>query len=378
MRIAVNTRFLLKGNLEGIGRYTWEVTRRMVLAHPEDQFFFFFDRPYDASFIIAPNITPVVLFPPARHPLLFIWWFEWAVANALKRYRIEVFLSPDNFMSLRTQTPSVLVVHDLAYLHYPQHVGSSGRAYYRFFMPRFIHKAKHVIAVSEYTRLDILRFFKKKEEADISVAYNGCRETFVPLDKNEIQEIRDRVATGKPYFLYTGAIHPRKNIDRLITAFDLFKKNTGSDFQLILAGRFAWQTGSVKEAYDHAEYREEIRFLGYVPDEELPRLTASAFALVNISLFEGFGVPVLEALNCDVPVLVSDCSSLPEVAGAAGLQVDPTSIAAIAAAMERLGKDELFRTQLISAGKIQRLQFDWDETAKKVYQILEHTSSIVI
>jgi glycosyltransferase involved in cell wall biosynthesis len=178
------------------------------------------------------------------------------------------------------------------------------------------------------------------------------------------------VATGKPYFLYTGAIHPRKNIDRLITAFDLFKKNTGSDFQLILAGRFAWQTGSVKEAYDHAEYREEIRFLGYVPDEELPRLTAAAFALVNISLFEGFGVPVLEALNCDVPVLVSDCSSLPEVAGAAGLQVDPTSIAAIAAAMERLSKDAGLRMQLIKAGQEQRWKFSWDATAEKIHSAL--------
>lgn len=369
MRIAINTRFLLKGSLEGIGRYTWEIASRMAQSHPEDQFFFFFDRPYDASFIVAPNITPVVLFPPARHPFLFVWWYEWAVANALKQYQIDVFFSPDNFLSLRTKVPSVLVVHDLAYLHYPDHVSGLILRYYRYFMPRFIAKASHIIAVSEYTRQDIFRFFKKNEN-DISIGYNGCRAAFQPIIENEKQTVRDQFSAGKPYFIYIGAVHPRKNIHRLITAFDQFKKNTASDYLLLIAGRFAWQTGPVKTAYDNATHREDIRFLGYVPDEELPRLTAAAAALINVSLFEGFGVPVLEALYCDVPVLVSDRASLPEIAGAAGLQVNPESTDEIAAAMERLSQDAGLREQLIEAGREQRRKFSWYETAERIYRSL--------
>ncbi len=121
MRIAINTRFLIKEKIEGMGLFTYEVVKRMVEQHPEDEFFFFFDRPFDPTFIFGKNVTPVVLFPPARHPFLFYWWFEWSIAKALKKYGIDVFLSPDNFLSLSTKVKSVLVTHDLAYLHFPEH-----------------------------------------------------------------------------------------------------------------------------------------------------------------------------------------------------------------------------------------------------------------
>ncbi len=367
MRIAINTRFLLRGHLEGIGRYTWEVAQRMALKHPEDQFYFFFDRPFDPAFRIAPNIIPVVLFPPARHPFLFIWWFEISVARALRRYKIDVFLSPDHFLSLRSRTPALLVIHDLAYLHYPDHVGGLVRWYYRICMPRFIRKAGHILAVSEYTRRDILRHFDLPA-AKISVAPNGCRAAFAPMDKVEVAGYRSAHTSGKAYFLYIGAIHPRKNIPRLIEAFDHFKSRSGSDCLLLLAGRFAWDTGPVRTAYENAVHRDHIHFLGYVPDEALPPLMAAAQALVNVSLFEGFGVPVLEAMHSDVPVLISDRASLPEVAGDAGWQVNPEDITAIAEGMYRLNSDEPLRQKLIEAGREQSQQFDWDKTADIVYQ----------
>ena len=119
MRIAVKTRFLLKGKIEGMGLFTREVLKRMVDKHPNDEFIFLFDREYDSSFIFGKNVRPIVLFPPARHPFLFVWWFEWSVTKALKKFKPDVFLSPDNFLSLRTTTKTVLVTHDLAYLHFP-------------------------------------------------------------------------------------------------------------------------------------------------------------------------------------------------------------------------------------------------------------------
>ena len=129
MRIAVNTRFLLKNKLEGIGWFTYETVKRLVENHPEHEFYFFFDRPFEEEFIFGKNVHPIVLFPPARHPVLYFIWFEYSVANALKVYKIDVFLSPDNFLTLRTKVPTVLVTHDIAHLHFPEQVNFFDRKY---------------------------------------------------------------------------------------------------------------------------------------------------------------------------------------------------------------------------------------------------------
>ena len=122
MKIAVNTRFLIKGRLEGMGLFTYEVVRRLVEQHSEHTFIFFFDRTYDPSFVFGKNVEPVVLFPPARHPFLFVWWFEWSVVRALEELKPDVFLSPDNFLSLRAKLKTVLVTHDIAHAHFPEQV----------------------------------------------------------------------------------------------------------------------------------------------------------------------------------------------------------------------------------------------------------------
>ncbi|HAD33931.1 MAG TPA: glycosyltransferase family 1 protein, partial [Chitinophagaceae bacterium] len=129
MKIAVNARFLLKGKLEGIGWFTHEIIRRVVNMHPEHQFIFFFDRPFDSSFLYAKNVEAVILNPPARHPFLWWIWFEWAIPRALKKYQADMFISTDGFLSLRTQTPTLLVMHDLAFEHFPEHLPLKFRWY---------------------------------------------------------------------------------------------------------------------------------------------------------------------------------------------------------------------------------------------------------
>jgi glycosyltransferase involved in cell wall biosynthesis len=217
MRIAVNARFLLPGKLEGIGWYTHELARRMVLAHPEDEFIFFFDRPYDPAFVYAENVRPVVVFPPARHPLLWYCWFEWALPHFLQRFRPDVFFSPDAYLSLRTAIPTVLTVHDMLPLQHPEQVPWGPRRYYRHFLPKYIQRADAVVTVSEYTRQAILATVPVSPEK-VSVVYNGCRATFKPLAESDQAAVRQRYTGGAPYFFYAGSIHPRKNVDRLIRA----------------------------------------------------------------------------------------------------------------------------------------------------------------
>jgi hypothetical protein len=151
MRIAVNTRFLLKGKLEGIGWFTNEIIKRLVLNHPEHEFIFFFDRPFDSQFIFASNITPIVLNPPARHPILWVMWFEWSIKKALKKYKADIFISTDGFLSLGSNVPTILVVHDLAFEHFPEHLPFKFRSYLRHFTPKFVQKAARVMVHMNYT-----------------------------------------------------------------------------------------------------------------------------------------------------------------------------------------------------------------------------------
>jgi glycosyltransferase involved in cell wall biosynthesis len=377
MKIAVNTRFLLSGRLEGIGWHTYEVCRRLVQQHPEDEFLFFFDRPYSQEFIFGPNVRPVVLPPPARHPVLWHLWFEWAVPLALRRYRPAVFFSPDSYLSLRARTPTVMTVHDLAFEHFPGQVPPLVERYYRYYLPRYCRRAARLLAVSEYTRQDLIGRYQL-DGAKIAVCGNGCREAFRPLSEAERQAARQEFAAGQPYFLFVGAVHPRKNVHRLIEAYGQFKARHPSPAKLLIGGRFAWQTGEVKQAYDASPCQADITFLGQVPAETLPRLVGGALCLVYPSLFEGFGLPILEAMHCDVPVITSAASSMPEVGGPAALLIDPQDTAQLAAALRQVHEQADLRQQMVQAGRRQRQNFSWERTAQTVYENLRLAAEQIV
>ncbi len=372
MTIAVNTRFLLKDRLEGIGWFTYETLRRLVKKYPEHQFLFFFDRPFDKQFIFADNVKPIVIYPPARHPFLFYLWFEFGVTKALEKHKADVFLSTDGFLSLKTKVPTLLVIHDLAHVHFPNQVKFSEQQYYNFFMPKFAKRANRIATVSEYSKMDIHQQYQIPLDA-IDVVYNGVRKSFQPLDESTKTTIKAKYSKGQAYFFYIGAVHPRKNIHRVITAFDQFKQSTNAPTKLLIAGRFAWQTGVVKDAYDQATFKADIEFLNYVTDEEVPLLMGSALGFVYVSLFEGFGIPLLEAMNCEVPIITANVSSMPEVVGDAAITVSPESIKAIQQAMVEIYSAPEKRNTLINFGKQQREQFSWDQTASKLMKSLTKT-----
>ena len=369
MIIAVNTRFLLKDRLEGIGWFTYETVRRLVEWHPEHQFIFFFDRPFDEKFVFADNVKPVVLFPPARHPFLFYAWFEFAVSKALKKHKADIFISTDGFLSLKTNVPTLLVIHDLAHIHFPNQVKYWEQKYYNYFMPKFAKKAARIATVSEYSKQDIHQQYHIPLNK-IDVVYNGVRAAFKPVDELTKTSIKAKYSEGQAYFFYIGAVHPRKNIHRLITAFDQFKQTTHAPMKLLIAGRFAWQTGVVKDAYDQATFQKDISFLNYVADEEVPLLMGSALGFVYVSLFEGFGIPLVEAMNCEVPIITANVSSMPEIVGDAGITVNPESINAIKNSMIEVYKNKTKRNVLIELGKTQRNQFSWDKSTERLAKSL--------
>ncbi len=372
MKIAVNTRFLLKNKLEGIGWFTYETLKRITQQHPEHEFIFLFDRPYDAEFIFSSNVTGRVIYPPARHPFLWFWWFEQAVPAALRKIKPDLFLSTDGYLSLACKVPQVTVMHDLAFEHFPDHVNALTAWYYRYFTPKFAKKAKRIATVSEYSKQDIIKLYDVAP-GKIDVVHNGSNELFQPLGDEEKTKVRQQFTGGCPYFIYAGALQPRKNIINLFLAFDQFKKNKSCNARLVMAGR-NWSYRDAMKVHQAMQFRDDVVFPGHLTRADLSRLLGAAEALVYVSLFEGFGIPIVEAMYCDVPVITSNISSMPEVAGEAGLFVDPYSISDIAEKMQLLFGNEELKLKLVQKGQLQRRQFTWQRTAEQLWECIIKTA----
>ena len=372
MKIAVNTRLLLKDKLEGIGWVAYECLRRMVTSHPEVEFHFIFDREPDPKFIFADNVKPVVLFPPARHPFLYIAFFEFAVAKYLRKIKPDLYLSPDGYLSLRSKTRQIAVFHDLNFEHFPQDFPKIHLWHYKKFFPRYARKADRIITVSEFSKKDICDCYGINPDK-IEVAYNGANDIFSPVNEDVKKEIRDRYTEGKPYFMFVGSLHPRKNLARLFTSFDLFKKKNNNDIKLLIVGSKRWWTEPIKNAYEAMTHKDDVIFAGRLSAEDLHLVTASALASVYVSYFEGFGIPIVEAFKCDTPVITSNVTSMPEVAKDAALLVDPFNEESIAEAMEKILNEEV-RKELIEKGRIRRQDFSWDKAAGTWWRVLESQS----
>ena len=370
MRIAVNTRLLLKDKLEGIGWYTYETLSRIVKAHPEHDFYFIFDRPYSEEFIFAKNVTPIVLGPPTRHPILWYIWFELRLPKLLKKHNIDLFLSTDGFLSLTSKVPSVAVIHDVNFEHHPKDLKFTHSLFYRFFFKKYAHKAKRLVTVSEYSKSDISKFYGLSE-AKIDVSLNGVNSLFHQIELTEQIKTRKQFSQGNDYFLFVGALHPRKNIKRLLMAFDLFKTETKSKNKLLIVGAKMWWNDELKEAFENLSHNEDVIFTGRKSLEDLQILYAAAQAFCFVPYFEGFGIPIIEAMRCGCPVITSNCTAMPEVAGEAALIVDPYNIEDIKNAMITIENDPKLRADLSEKGLIHSQKFNWKSTANVLWNSIE-------
>ena len=375
MRIAVNTRLLLPNRLEGLGTFTHEVLRRMVKAHPEHEFIFLFDRPWSNEFIYSDNITPVFTGPPARHAVLFVYWFEVVVPRLLKKYKADLFLSPDGYLSLRSQVKQIPVIHDLNFEHHPEFFKLSDRLHFRNFFSRFAHKATRIATVSEFSKKDIAETYKVDADK-IDVVYNGVDEIFKAANQDEINQLKQEVTGGKDYFIFVGALYPRKNLINAIKAFDKFKIKTSSEIKFLLVGKRYKESGELFRVHQTLKYKNDVVFLGRIePREKIPVLLSGAIGLLYVSLYEGFGLPIIEAMKCETAVITSDITAMPEIADDAALLVNPYDVDEIVNAMQKLHEDINLRNQLVNRGKSIALKYSWEQTSDLLWNCILKTKN---
>jgi len=367
MRIAVNTRLLLKGKLEGIGWFTFENFLRITQQHPEHQFFFIFDRPYDNSFIFSDNITPIVLRPQSRHPFLWYIWFEWSVYRFIKNNSIDVFVSNDGYISLKSKIPQLAVIHDINFHYNPQGLPFLTSWYLNHFFPKFAAKATRIVTVSQSSKKSIVESYGIKEDK-IDVVYNGASDVFRPLTQTEISNVRVEISSGEPYFVFVGAFNPRKNVGSLIEAYAVFREQVQTAVKLVLVGEPMFKTSEISRAYEQSQFKHDIIFAGRREVEGLRDIVGASLAMIYPSHFEGFGIPILEAMKCDIPLAVSNTTSMPEVAGDAAIYFDPANVQSIADSMVQLFNSNELRNRLTANGRVQREKFSWDIAAAKLYE----------
>jgi len=372
LKIAVNTRLLLKNKLEGIGWFTYESFSRMVKTHPEHQFYFLFDRSYDRSFIFSDNVNPIVVHPPARHPVLHYWWFEHALPRALKKIRPDIFISPDAYNSLASPFRNLMVIHDLNFVHHPEMMPWLPQRYYNYFTPRYARKADRILTVSQFTKRDIVKQYGI-DPGKIDVVYNGANALYSPVSEDDQKLTRKKLTSGRPYFIFVGALNPRKNITGLFKAFDLYINETAAETCLVVVGEKMFRGRDIEKAFSDMQHKQRVIFTGRLEPEELKNVMGSALALTFVPFFEGFGIPIVEAFRAGIPVITSNITAMPEVSGDAALLVNPFHTKEIVDAMKKITFVPDLRKKLVEKGFQRNRIFSWDKTAERFWEAIEKT-----
>ncbi|MEI2738062.1 MAG: glycosyltransferase family 1 protein [Chitinophagaceae bacterium] len=367
MTIAINCWILRNKKLDGIGYFTVNAVANLIKDHPEVPFKILCDKKFTENYFDFPNVTKHKIFPALRHPLLYVFYMDVVLPLFLRKHKPDVMVSADGYLSLLSKCKQIPIIYDINFEHKPEDIKLKNRIYFKFFFKRFARKAKRIATISEYSKKDIADYYKI-DPSTIDNVSCGINSNFSPLNEQEIIEVKNKWSGGKPYFFFVGSMHPRKNIKRLIDGFNLFKRKTNADFKLILAGSILWSKTEIEDSYTSSPYKDDIIFTGRLSDEDLQKMLGAAYALSFVPIFEGFGLPIVEAFQSGVPVICSNVTSMPEVAGDAALMVDPFSIESIADGMEKLSNDDELRNKLIANGHIQKKQFSWSRTAQLLWE----------
>ncbi len=371
MIIGVNTRLLIKNKLEGIGYFELQILMCMTNNNPKDIFVFFFDRKYDKSFVFSKNIIPVVIPLPTRHPLLWKVYFDYLLPFYCKKYKVDVFFSPENYIPRINTIPIICTIHDINFFHNNKYIGNkSHQRYFMHYFPLNAKKSEKIITVSEYSKKDIAESFGIEKEK-IEVVYNAPNEVYVKQNEEVNLRTKMQYTNGKDYFYFVGAIHKRKNLTNIFLAFDEFKRKSGSDTKLVIVGAKKWWQGEIEDTYNNIEYKDDIVFVGRKEASDVALIASAAIGLVFPSLFEGFGIPIVEAMAAHTPVITSNTTSLPEVAGDSAIIVNPYSVEEICMAMYQLYENKQLRQELIEKGEKRLKLFSWEKSSEKIWQIIQ-------
>lgn len=378
MRIGIDCRTILSpkmGERAGVGHYTYFLVKNLIEQDKKNEYVLFFDLKYPEAREFKKKNTKLVFFPLTKYKKFLPYGYSHLIVSSIiNREGLDIFHGPANAVSLSVKVPSVVTIHDLAIYKHPSWFPPKQGFSTKVVVPKSIEKAEKVIAVSESTKKDIKSIFKTADNK-IDVIYEGF-EKEKSLPENKTKRILKKFDLKGDYVFYVGTIEPRKNLHTLVKAFDnvvMGNFNKYRDYKLIIAGGKGWKFDKFFEAVKKSKCGR-IRYLNYVSHEEKIALMSGAKCFAFPSLWEGFGLPVLEAMNLGTPVLTSDVSSLPEVAGKAAVLVKPNSIRAVEKGLTQIMKSDAKQKSMLKLGIAQAKKFSWKKCAQETLKIYKEVN----
>ncbi len=348
----------------GVGTYTLQLLLSMAQSEAEHEYLLLANRPYHSAQVGSLHGLHDAWRPfPSR-----MLWMQMLLPRQLAELRPEICHYPNSIGPLRSPCPYVVTIHDMTLSLMPQHHPWRKQVLIRPLIPLVARRAARVITVSKQARVDIMRLLRVPAER-VVVVPGAAAPCFRPASVATQAEVRARYRLHGPYVLYVGTLEPRKNLVRLIEAWASLRTRGTIDHTLVIVGAPGWQVQPIYATADRLGCADDVRFLGYVSRADLPALYGAAAAFTFPSLYEGFGLPVIEAMACGTPTLISTTPALVEVAGPAALQVEARSVAAIAAGLERLLTDDALRERLGAAGIERAAHFSWQRAASETLAV---------
>jgi len=353
----------------GLGRYAETLARALVAARP-GQFALFYNDDPTVRTLEGLEGVPTRTVRAGYKPWRMAVWLGQAFRLRFNRLLPDATLyhATEHLLMPLRGVPTVLTVHDLIFHRFPEYHKRLNYWYLRLAMPLYVRRAGAVIAVSEATRQDLVRLYGTPP-AKIHVIHEAAAPTFRPVGPEAVAHVRSCYSLPARFLLTVGTIEPRKNLPRLFQALAALRQE--ETIPLVVAGSKGWLCEGTFQTLEESGVKDQVIWLGYVPDEDLPSLYSAAEAFVLPSLYEGFGLPLLEAMSCGAPVLCSRSSSLPEVGGEAARYFDPEAPEQMAAAILGVWRDETLREEMRAAGFQQAAGFAWERAAKETLSLYD-------
>lgn len=355
------------GKRSGIGTYAYELAKRLE----RDGEFSFVGNVFnflgrnDNGLALEGISMPVRTQKSVPYGVYRRIWHMVPVSYSMMFPRADLSIFFNYIVPPKVSGKVITTIHDLTYLRYPETMDKRNLKRIETDIKRSIDRSDHILVVSEFTKWEVVSMLGV-EASHISVVHNAPSITDKLL---EYSCLREKYGIEKPYLLYVGTIEPRKNIVRMIRAFEALKEQENIPHQLVLAGGMGWNTEEIKRTIEHSVWREDLVLTGYISGEEKNTLYANAAVFLFPSLYEGFGIPPLEAMHFGCPVICANTASLPEVVGNAAELVDPMDGSSIAEGIFRVISDDLYRDQLIQAGYVQEKKFTWERSAERLKRL---------
>jgi glycosyltransferase involved in cell wall biosynthesis len=372
MRIGIDARVIRK--YPGLGRVCYNLIKEIAIIDKRNEYIIFGKHP-SLNFLEGHRNFRYtdIDFPVLSARTLFL------LQRIIKREGVELFYSPFQVTTIFPPCPMVITVHDMmdlfypdAFSHHPFYINYALRTYFRFVIPKSIRNATMITSVSESTKRDILKYFHVPEDK-VEVIHNGVEEKFSPVkDEHLLTMVKEKYNLPDRFVLYLGSTKPYKNLDGTLEAFSKLKKkniNSNNHIYLVIGGLRHFSSSDLEKKLRELGIENDFLNIGYISEEDLPSVYSRAEVFLFPSIWEGFGLPALEAMACGTPVVTSNTSSLPEVVGEAGIMVDPKDTTSIAEALYRILNNRAIRKELSGKGIKEAKKFSWRMAAEKLLKV---------